>query len=199
MGPPSRSVAELIRDARKARGLSQARLGELCGVSQQQVAKWEKGTNEPGLTHLRPLAQALGLTLDDLVPPHIRRPRRRGRRRPRLRQDGDLHRDEAQPDPLYRGARGRPRTHRGRDACRARADRSRAPFRLTPARRAHRSRRAHAAAAAPRRSAAETQRTTPHIRHSAPPTRTRRAPVGGAADPARALPCPRHRRRLRPC
>jgi transcriptional regulator with XRE-family HTH domain len=59
----SASVADLIRDARKRQGLSQAALGRLAGVPQSHVAKIESGADVRVSTLLRLLA-ALGLKLE---------------------------------------------------------------------------------------------------------------------------------------
>lgn len=52
---------------RKLNRLSQEELAEKVGVTRQAVAKWEAGESEPTLEKSRLLAQALGVSLDDLV------------------------------------------------------------------------------------------------------------------------------------
>lgn len=47
--------------------LSQEELAEKVGVTRQTVAKWEVGESEPTLEKSKLLAEALGVTLDDLV------------------------------------------------------------------------------------------------------------------------------------
>lgn len=55
-----------IRELRKNKGLSQIRLGEIMGVSQQTVAKWEAGRREPNLQTVVELARFFGVTVDYL-------------------------------------------------------------------------------------------------------------------------------------
>ncbi|MGF1473049.1 MAG: helix-turn-helix domain-containing protein [Rubrobacteraceae bacterium] len=58
------SFGELITKARIARGLTQAELGELLGMTQQQVARYERdGWQKISLWRLAEAADALGLGL----------------------------------------------------------------------------------------------------------------------------------------
>lgn len=58
------SLGELIIKARIARGLTQAELGELLGMTQQQVARYERdGWQKISLWRLAEIAGALGLDL----------------------------------------------------------------------------------------------------------------------------------------
>jgi transcriptional regulator with XRE-family HTH domain len=63
---------ETIRKARKAAKLSQKKLGLLCGYSEQSAERivqfWEKDLRDPPIEKLRLLANALGITLDELIP-----------------------------------------------------------------------------------------------------------------------------------
>ncbi len=61
-----RIVGENILKRRKAMGLSQERLASLLGVSFQQVQKYEKGTNSPGMHRAVRLAQILRCRVGDL-------------------------------------------------------------------------------------------------------------------------------------
>ena len=54
---------------RREAGLSQAELGARLGVSNKAVSKWENGTAKPGLDIARRLAEALNVTLDELMTP----------------------------------------------------------------------------------------------------------------------------------
>ena len=60
------SLGESIHAARKAAGLSQEALGEKLGVVSQTVSKWERGENAPDAALLPLLADALGVSLDQL-------------------------------------------------------------------------------------------------------------------------------------
>lgn len=56
-----------IQIRRRACGLTQEQLAEALGVSRQTVAKWESGETSPDLAHGAALAEALEVSLDDLV------------------------------------------------------------------------------------------------------------------------------------
>jgi transcriptional regulator with XRE-family HTH domain len=58
-----RRVANRARLARKAAGISQERLGEMLGVTFQQIQKYEKGVNRIGPEKLTRLARATGRTI----------------------------------------------------------------------------------------------------------------------------------------
>ncbi len=53
-------VGQRVRMARSMIKMSQERLGELLGVTFQQVQKYEKGTNRIGSSRLVQISQALG-------------------------------------------------------------------------------------------------------------------------------------------
>ena len=57
-----------LRRARRAKGLSQAALGELIGASQATVADWETGKTRPRHETLKRLLLALDLSLLELMP-----------------------------------------------------------------------------------------------------------------------------------
>ncbi len=61
-------VGEIIRDLRKARGLTQMQLAELIGVSYQQVQKYEKGVDNITVDRLRQIAKALGTPVTVFFP-----------------------------------------------------------------------------------------------------------------------------------
>lgn len=56
-----------LKDLRKGMGYTQVELAKALGVSQQAVARWEKGDAEPSLAMLRDLATIMGTSVDDLV------------------------------------------------------------------------------------------------------------------------------------
>jgi len=62
-----RMLGETIYRLRKEKGLSQAELGELVGVSNKAVSKWETYEANPDITLLPLLAQSLGVTADELL------------------------------------------------------------------------------------------------------------------------------------
>ena len=60
-------TGNLIREARKEKGLTQLELAELLHVSDRAVSKWERGLCAPDIALLEPLTEALGLTLTELI------------------------------------------------------------------------------------------------------------------------------------
>lgn len=68
--PPLVHLAGLgrrIRAARRMHGWTQHQLACEADVSQTHVTRWECGRNEPSLSNLIRVAQALGVSLDSLV------------------------------------------------------------------------------------------------------------------------------------
>lgn len=70
---PDQAAAELDRLAgrsvqawREHRGLSRAALGKACGVSGQQIEKYETAANRMSLSRFARIADALGVTPDQL-------------------------------------------------------------------------------------------------------------------------------------
>jgi transcriptional regulator with XRE-family HTH domain len=62
-------VGRNARRLRLARGLSQERLSELSGLTQQYISDLERGRRNPTVVTLFELAQALGATPTDLISP----------------------------------------------------------------------------------------------------------------------------------
>lgn len=64
-------VAQRVREARLVAGLSQTQLGDLLGVTFQQVQKYEKGTNRIAPSRLQMVAEVTGKPIawffDDIV------------------------------------------------------------------------------------------------------------------------------------
>jgi transcriptional regulator with XRE-family HTH domain len=54
---------DLLREARKRAGLTQAELGRRVGRPQSSIARWERGDVKPSLETLRDLIRACGLEL----------------------------------------------------------------------------------------------------------------------------------------
>lgn len=55
-----------IRELRKAKGLSQEDFADLCGFDRTYVSGIERGTRNPTLKALEVLANALGVSIEDL-------------------------------------------------------------------------------------------------------------------------------------
>lgn len=56
-----------IRQLREERNMTQAELAGLLGVSSKTVSKWETAKGLPDITLLQPLAQALGISVIELM------------------------------------------------------------------------------------------------------------------------------------
>lgn len=61
------SLGKRIHEKRKAIGLTQEQLAEKLGVTGQAVSKWESDISCPDITILAPLADILGLSVDELL------------------------------------------------------------------------------------------------------------------------------------
>ena len=62
-----RSTGATVKALREARKLTQADLAEMIGVSSKTVSKWETGKGLPDISLLQPLAQALGISVIELM------------------------------------------------------------------------------------------------------------------------------------
>ncbi len=62
-----RLLGSRIAQRRKAQELTQAELGELVGVTQQQIASFETGRRRMPISTLPLLAKALGVSLEELI------------------------------------------------------------------------------------------------------------------------------------
>ena len=58
---------ENLLQLRKLKNLTQEDIAEKVGVSRQAVAKWESGESVPDLEKCRLLAEAMGVSLDELA------------------------------------------------------------------------------------------------------------------------------------
>lgn len=56
-----------LKRTREAQGLTQSDLARACGISFQQVYKYETGKNRVSISRLYDLADALGMTVRSLV------------------------------------------------------------------------------------------------------------------------------------
>lgn len=59
-------IGELVRRQRKALDLNQQDLGEMFGINQSSVAKWERGA-KPAASHLPKIAKFLDLPLEAVL------------------------------------------------------------------------------------------------------------------------------------
>ena len=60
------SFGNYICELREKKGLSQKQLGEILGVTNKAVSRWENGSAYPSTELMLPLAKALGVTIEDL-------------------------------------------------------------------------------------------------------------------------------------
>jgi len=60
------SISENVAKYRKTKGYTQEKLGELLGVTNQAVSKWELGVSMPDVMLLPKIADVLDVTLNDL-------------------------------------------------------------------------------------------------------------------------------------
>ena len=60
-------IGLMIREKRKASGLTQARLAELSGVAVITIQQYERGKRQPRLEQLRKIANALGVPVAQLM------------------------------------------------------------------------------------------------------------------------------------
>ena len=60
-------TGQLIKDARVRSGLTQAELGDMIGVTNKAVSRWEKGESFPDVGVLESLSDALHIEIEDIV------------------------------------------------------------------------------------------------------------------------------------
>ncbi len=61
------SLADKLKELRKAKKVSQEKFAEYLGVSYQAVSKWENGVTSPDITLLPNIARYFGITVDELL------------------------------------------------------------------------------------------------------------------------------------
>lgn len=61
------TIGESIKKARVERGYSRIRLADKAQITFQTLCKWEKGETYPNIFNLIPVADALNISLDELV------------------------------------------------------------------------------------------------------------------------------------
>lgn len=64
-------IAARIKRARKTRGLSHDRLGELCGMYRANLIKLEQGRHRPRLATLERISEATGRSVDWFLDPEV--------------------------------------------------------------------------------------------------------------------------------
>ncbi|MGN1333871.1 MAG: helix-turn-helix domain-containing protein [Anaerovoracaceae bacterium] len=67
-------TGKLIQELRKEKELTQMSLADKLGVTDRAVSKWERGKSFPDVSILRPLAEALGISVSELLDGNLRSP-----------------------------------------------------------------------------------------------------------------------------
>ena len=60
-------IGKFIANTRKEKNMTQQELANLLGVSDRSIGNWENGRNMPDLSLLKPLCEALDITINDLL------------------------------------------------------------------------------------------------------------------------------------
>ena len=63
----TKKIGKFISKNRKRKGLTQEQLGELLGVSNKTISRWENGNYMPDLSLLIPLSEVLNISLNELL------------------------------------------------------------------------------------------------------------------------------------
>ena len=61
------NICDMISQKRKERGLTQAELGSMLGISGKAVSKWERGLSKPCEEHWNRLVALLGLPVESTI------------------------------------------------------------------------------------------------------------------------------------
>jgi len=73
-----RQLGKRIAELRKAQGLTQTQLGEMLDLSQQIIASYEAGRRHVSVWRLFAVAEALGITPQEILQANGQVPRKRG-------------------------------------------------------------------------------------------------------------------------
>ena len=60
-------TGELIRNARIKKGYTQVELGDLIGVTNKAISRWEKGDSFPDISVIEELSRVLDIRIQDIV------------------------------------------------------------------------------------------------------------------------------------
>ena len=63
----AKKFGSFVQEQRKALGMNQAELAERIHVTAKAVSRWERGIGFPDIKLLQPLAEALGVTIPELI------------------------------------------------------------------------------------------------------------------------------------
>ena len=109
-------AGNMIRKYRKEKGWTQKQLGEMCGINESNIRKYELGTQNPKIDTLKKISSALGMdvffliedshdTYNSALPLYMQRMNPLGARIDKTAMDGLLNRffemDPANPEYLH--------------------------------------------------------------------------------------------------
>ena len=60
-------IGKFIAESRKNKKMTQTELAEILGVTDKSIGNWENGINMPDLSLFKPICDALGITINDLL------------------------------------------------------------------------------------------------------------------------------------
>ena len=60
-------IGKFIFELRKEKKMTQQELADKIGVTDRAISKWENGRGMPDLSLMKPLCDALGITLNELI------------------------------------------------------------------------------------------------------------------------------------
>ena len=63
----TKKIGKFISENRKRKGLTQEQLGNILGVSNKTISRWENGNYMPDLSLLIPLSETLDISLNELL------------------------------------------------------------------------------------------------------------------------------------
>ena len=60
-------MGEFISELRKEHGLTQKQVGDMLGITDNSVSKWERGVNAPDIYYLAPLSEMFHVSIKELL------------------------------------------------------------------------------------------------------------------------------------
>lgn len=72
-GEKALTIAENIKQIRRKRGMTQKELGELCGINEVNIHKYEYGKQKPKIETIERIAKALGVSCMEIMDIHTRK------------------------------------------------------------------------------------------------------------------------------
>lgn len=64
------NLGEMIKELRINKGLTQKQLGDLCGMADSAIRRYESGRANPKIETIKKIADALGVSIDILLSDH---------------------------------------------------------------------------------------------------------------------------------